>query len=111
MGEQSMPSTRLSAVMLAICVALIPNFGSTQQPAQTPPTASAPTSGPPPADAPQRGDLKLRKLNAEVDKLQVEIEKTRVDKYFGWIAPMASAFTLIVLVATLYFQRKTALDV
>jgi hypothetical protein len=111
--KQSMPNTRLSSMMFAIFLTLIPNVGSTQ-PAQTPPTPpapSAPASSSPTADDPQKRELELSKLRAEVAKLQVEVDKTQIDKYVGWIAPTVSALTLIVLVMTLVTQRKTALDV
>jgi hypothetical protein len=134
------PSVRtVSLVALALLIANVaiaqpsPTSPSPKTPTATGPTPQA-SYQPPPAD--QLDEIKRRleneKLEAEIakiksdmsddtrvlenQKLKAEIEKLTFDtsqanRFAGWIAPLVSILTIVVLVAGLLNTRKTALNV
>jgi hypothetical protein len=55
--------------------------------------------------------LEGQKLKVEMEKLSADTSKANIDSFFGWIAPLVSILSILILVATLRNQRKTALDV
>jgi len=55
--------------------------------------------------------LERQKLKAEREKLEADTSKANFDKLWGWIAPLVSILSIVILVATLRNQRSTALDV
>jgi heme exporter protein D len=106
-----MSSHRASALLLMI---LILGLGTAQRSVQSqdaPPGTVQQAATPSTDKDEQKKDLELQKLRSGIAKLSVESEKLRLDGYLGWIAPTVSLLTIAILALTVFWQRKTALDV